>query len=443
MPSQGAYEQVFNLLREHHKWFSRSLPLVPSENIPSPAVREAIISDLGNRYAEGWPGERVYAGCIYIDKIELLCMELCKKLFKAEFADVRPVSGVCANLVIYTAFTNPNDRMLALSIPSGGHISTGRKDFGGTAGSVHGLRVDYFGFNKEEMAIDVEKTKEKIKEMVRTGDPPKLAMFGGSVFLFPHPVKELAEAIHDAGAKICYDAAHVAGLIAGGEFQDPLREGVDFMTFSTHKTLFGPQGGAVVSWDRYAEQIKKATFPANTSNHHLHHLSGKAIAFAEMLEFGKEYAGQVVRNAKALAQALHERGLHVFAEHRGFTQSHQVLVDVTKYGLGGDVERRLEEANVILNRQLLPGDIQAGRHYTNPGGIRMGSQEVTRLGMREGHMAEIAEFIQRIVIKKEAPDKVREDVAELRREFQKVQYCFDNAFDAYGYINLRKPSLMD
>jgi len=432
------YGQVLRLLQEHHKWFSESLPLVPSENIPSPAVREATATDLGNRYAEGWPGERVYAGCVYIDKIELLCTQLCKKLFKAEFADVRPVSGVCANLVVYTAFTNPNDRMLALSIPSGGHISTGRKDFGGTAGCVHGLRVEYFPFNKEEMTIDVDKTKDKVREMVKAGDPPRLAMFGGSLFLFPHPVRELTEVLRQAGAKICYDAAHVAGLIAGERFQDPLREGADFMTFSTHKTLFGPQGGCVVSWEKYADEIKKATFPANTSNHHLHHMAGKALAFAEMLQFGREYADQVVRNAKALAQALHNRGMEVLAEKRGFTESHQVVVDVTKYGLGGDIERSLEKANVILNRQLLPGDIQAGRHYTNPGGIRMGSQEVTRLGMREGHMSEVAEFIARVVVKREAPERVARDVAEFRREFQKVHYCFDNALDAYAYINLRK-----
>lgn len=439
MPTaKEAYEKVFQLLKQHHAWFTESLPLIPSENIPSPAVREAIISDFANRYAEGWPGERVYAGCTYIDQVELMCMELAKQLFKAEFADVRPVSGVCANLVVYTAFTNPNDRMMALAIPNGGHISSGRKDFSGTAGSVHGLRVEYFPFNKDEMNIDVDKTNQKISEMAKQNDAPKLGLFGGSVFLFPHPVKELAEAFHEVGAVVCYDGAHVAGLIAGGQFQDPLREGADMMTFSTHKTLPGPQGGAVLSWSKYAEQIKKATFPANTSNHHLHHLSGKAVAFAEMLQFGKEYAQQIVRNAKALAQALHELGLQVFAEKKDFTQSHQVVVDVTKYGLGGDMERQLEKANIILNRQLLPGDIQAGRHYTNPGGIRLGSQEVTRLGMREGHMAEVAGFIKRVVVDKDPPERIRKEVAEFRKEFQKVHYCFDNLLDAYAYVNLRQ-----
>jgi glycine hydroxymethyltransferase len=382
-------------------------------------------------------GERVYAGCVFIDQVERLCIDLAKELFTAEFADVRPVSGVCANLVVYTVFTNPGDRMLALAIPNGGHISTGRKDFSGTAGAVHGIEVEYFPFDRKEMNIDVDKAKQKISKMVdEEKKPPKLAMFGGSLFLFPHPVKELEVAIHNAGAKVAYDAAHVAGLIAGGRFQNPLREGADAVTLSTHKTLFGPQGGAVLSFEKYGEQIKKATFPSNTSNHHLHNLAGKAIAFAEMLEFGKEYSGQVVDNAKALGQALHERGLAVLAEHKGFTESHQVAVDITKYALGGDMEKALENANIIVNRQLLPGDIQAGRHYTNPGGIRIGTSEITRIGMKRSHMSEVAEFIKRIIISKEDPKKVRDDVAAFRKHFQKIHYCFESAKNAYEYIRI-------
>lgn len=328
--------------------------------------------------------------------------------------------------------------MLALAIPNGGHISTGRKDFSGTAGAVHGLEVEYFPFDRNQMNIDVDKTKEKIEKMAKQENkPPKLAMFGGSLFLFPQPVRELTESLHNVGATIAYDAAHVAGLIAGGIFQDPLREGADAICLSTHKTLFGPQGGAVVSFEKYAEQIKKATFPSNTSNHHLHNLAGKAIAFAEMLEFGKEYAKQVVANAKALGQALHERGLNVLAEKKGFTESHQVAVDVTKYALGGDLERALESANLIVNRQLLPGDIQAGRHYTNPGGIRIGTSEITRIGMKQKEMAEVAELIKRIVIDKEDPKKVMRDVKEFRKDFQKVHYCFESAKKAYEYIRVR------
>jgi glycine hydroxymethyltransferase len=390
------------------------------------------------RSLQGWVGERVYAGCVFIDQVERLCIDLAKELFKAEFVDVRPVSGVCANLVVYTVFTNPGDRMFALAIPNGGHISTGRKDFSGTAGAVHGLEVEYFPFDREEMNIDVDKTKQKIEKMANAEKrPPKLAMFGGSLFLFPHPVKELADAIHNVGAKVAYDAAHVAGLIAGGRFQDPLREGADIVSLSTHKTLFGPQGGAVISFEDYAEQIKKATFPSNTSNHHLHNLAGKAIAFAEMLEFGKEYAAQIIENAKALGQALHERGFTVLAEPKGFTESHQIAVDVTKYALGGDTERMLENANIIANRQLLPGDIQAGRHYTNPGGIRIGTSEITRIGMNKSHMSEVAEFIKRVIIDKEEPKKVKQDVSAFRKDFQRVHYCFESAKSAYEYIKIR------
>jgi len=327
--------------------------------------------------------------------------------------------------------------MLALAIPNGGHISTGRKDFSGTAGAVHGIDVEYFPFDRSQMNIDVDKTKQKIEKMAEENKPPKLAIFGGSLFLFPHPVRELVDAVHAVGGKVAYDAAHVAGLIAGGRFQDPLREGADAVSLSTHKTLFGPQGGTVLSFEKYAEQIKKATFPSNTSNHHLHTVAGKAVAFAEMLEFGKQYAEQVITNAKALGQALHELGMTVLGEHRGFTESHQVAVDVTKYGLGGDMERMLERANVIVNRQLLPGDIQAGRHYTNPGGIRIGTSEITRIGMKKHDMADVAGFIKRVVIDKEDPGKVRRDVAEFRKNFQKVHYCFETAKKAYEYIRIR------
>jgi glycine hydroxymethyltransferase len=374
---------------------------------------------------------------VFIDQVERLCIDLAKELFKAEFVDVRPVSGVCANLVVYTVFTNPGDRMLALAIPNGGHISTGRKEFSGTAGAVHGLEVEYFPFDRKEMNIDIDKTKQKIEKMVNEEKSPKLAMFGGSLFLFPHPVRELVDVIHGAGAKVAYDAAHVAGLIAGGRFQDPLREGVDAVSLSTHKTLFGPQGGAVISFENYGEQIKKATFPSNTSNHHLHNVAGKAIAFAEMLQFGKEYAGQIIENAKALGQALHERGLTVLAEHKGFTESHQLAVDITKYALGGDMEKALESANIIVNRQLLPGDIQAGRHYTNPGGIRIGTSEITRIGMKRSHMSEVAEFIKKVIIDKQDPKKVKEDVAAFRKDFQEVHYCFETARNAYEYIKIR------
>jgi glycine hydroxymethyltransferase len=437
MNAKESYYKVFDLIEKHHKWFKSSIPLIASENIPSPAVREAIVSDFGNRYAEGWPGERVYAGCIYIDEVEIICNELAKKVFKSEFADCRATSGVVANLAIYSAFSNPGDYMLAASIPNGGHISHGKKEHSGTAGLVHGLNIEHYPFSKEDMTIDVDATKKKITEMIANGKKPAIAMFGGSLFLFPHPVKELASFMQDNNIYVNYDGAHVAGLIAGGEFQDPIREGSDSMTMSSHKTLWGPQGGIIVSLEKYADSIKKAIFPGNTSSHHLHHVAGKAIALAESLEFGKQYAKQVIRNAKTLAESLANFGFTVLGEKRGYTESHQLAVDVSKFGDGGTIEKELEKANIILNRQLLPGDIKSGKHYMHPSGIRIGVPEVTRLGMRESQMKEIASFIKQIVIDKSDAAKVASNVSEFREQFQKIQYAFENSTDAYEYIKIR------
>jgi glycine hydroxymethyltransferase len=436
MSAKASHDKVLRLMKEHHDWFNNSIPLIASENIPSPAVREAIMSDFGNRYAEGWPGDRVYAGCIYIDQVEIICNDLAKKVFRAEFADCRATSGVVANLAIYSAFSNPGDCMMAASIPSGGHISHGKKEHFGTAGLVHGLNIEHYPFSKEEMTIDVDATKRKIEEMTHEGKVPKIGMFGGSLFLFPHPVKELSNFMHDHGMYINYDGAHVAGLIAGGEFQDPLKEGADSMTMSSHKTLWGPQGGIIVSFNKSADAIKKAIFPGNTSSHHLHHVAGKAIALAESLEFGKDYAKQVIKNAKALAEALVGYGFGVLGEKRGYTASHQIAVDVSKFGDGGRVEKNLEKANIILNRQLLPGDIKAGRHYMHPSGVRIGVPETTRLGMKQSEMKEIAHFIKRVVVNMQDPGIVAKDVADFRKQFQKVQYAFDNTLGAYKYINL-------
>jgi len=435
--NKDAYDEVFENLQKHNKWFENSIPLIASENVPSPAVREAIISDFGNRYAEGWPGERVYAGCTYIDKVEVQCMDLAKRLFNAEFADVRPISGVVANLAIYSAFSNPGDVMIAPSIPAGGHISHGKKEHSGTAGLVHGLEIEFFAFDPEEMNIDVEKTKAKIQELDKQGKLPKIAMFGGSVFLFPHPVKELADFLKGYNIHINYDAAHVAGLIAGGQFQDPLREGVDTMTMSTHKTLFGPQGGLVLAFEKDADAIKKATFPGLTSSHHIHHMAGKAVTFAEVLEFGKEYASQTIKNAKLLAAELDNLGFKVLGEKMGYTESHQTVVNVLDYGDGGKIEADLEKANIIVNRQLIPGDLKAKRNYMSPGGIRLGTSEITRLGMKESEMQQIASLIKQVIIDKKDPKEIISQVIDFRKNYQKTEYCFDNKLGAYEYVKLR------
>jgi glycine hydroxymethyltransferase len=311
--------------------------------------------------------------------------------------------------------------MLAPSIPAGGHISHGKKEHSGTAGLVHGLEIEFYPFNAEEMTIDVDKTKQKVNDLKKQNRLPKMAMFGGSLFLFPHPVKELSDFLKSYDMHINYDAAHVAGLIAGGKFQDPLREGADTMTMSTHNE----------------EVIKKATFPGLTSSHHIHHMAGKAVAFAEALEFGKDYAVQVIKNAKIFAEALSDVGFKVLGESRGFTESHQIAVNVLDYSDGGKVEANLEKANIIVNRQLIPGDIKAGRNYFHPGGIRLGVSEITRLGMKKNEMQEIASYLKQVVIDKKDPKKILSKVKAFRKDFQKVKFCFDNKLGAYEYVKLR------
>ncbi|MFX0076054.1 MAG: serine hydroxymethyltransferase [Candidatus Hermodarchaeota archaeon] len=434
-------EEIRNILIEHNSLFNNSIPLIASENITSPAVDEACNCDFSHRYAEGWVGERVYAGCKYIDIIEDICMELAKEYFKCVHADVRPVSGVVANLAMYNAFTSENNgRMLIMPIPKGGHISHAPKftksgmAIYGTAGTVRGLSIEYMAFDNDEMNIDPDATAKIIREF-----KPELVLFGGSVFLFPHPVKELSEVAKEVGANVGYDAAHVAGLIGSGYFQDPLREGADAMTMSTHKTLPGPQHGTLVS-DRedLIDILKPCMFPALLSNHHLHNVAGLAITFAEMLEFGEDYHKNVIDNAKALGQALYERGINVLMEHKNFTESHQIVVDITNFektiGLGGDIERLVEDANIIINRNLLPWDIAQGRHYKNPGGLRLGTSEVTRLGMGKSEMIDIAEFFKDLLIDKKDPKKVKEGVAEFKKGFQEIHYCFQSPNKAYEYM---------
>ncbi|MHA1893449.1 MAG: serine hydroxymethyltransferase [Candidatus Helarchaeota archaeon] len=420
-------------MKSHHDFFNNAIPLIASENVTSPAVREAIATDLSHRYAEGWPGMRVYAGCEFIDQIELKCAEYMRKYFRASFADVRPISGVVANICAYTACAEAGDKMLAMPIAMGGHISHNR-----TASRVTGLKVDFFEFDDEEMNLVVDKSIKKIKEY-----KPKICLFGASVFLFPHPVKELSEAAHEVGAKVIYDAAHVAGLIGSGYFQDPLREGADIMTLSTHKTFPGPQHGALLSNSDDQDFLKRcrlAAFPGMLSNHHLHNVAGLAVAALEMLSFGKEYHGQIIKNAKKLGQSLYERGIEVLMEKKGFTESHTIIADVLKYkrtdGISAVIEKELENANIILNRNLIPRDLREERSFRDPSGIRIGTSEVTRLGMKESEMDYIAEIIKKIIVDKKDPKEIKELVIEFRKDFQEVHYCFQSNTKAYEYLEI-------
>ena len=411
--------KIKELTKEHHKWMENSINLIASENITSTSVREALASDLSHRYAEGLSGCRLYEGCKYVDQIEDITVDLSKKIFKAEHANVQPVSGVVANLATFFALADFNDRIMALEVPVGGHISHANV----SAAGVRGLKVTPHPFDENKMNIDPDAMKKEILEK-----KPKIVLLGGSVFLFPHPVKEAREAADEVGAKVMYDGAHVLGLIAGGRFQDPLKEGADVVAGSTHKTFPGPQGGIILCKEDISRKIDDAVFPGVVSNHHLHHLAALGIATAEMLEFGSAYADQIIKNAKALAQNLYELGFNVLCEDLGFTESHQVAMDVSNLGDVAKLAKELEANNIILNKNLLPWDDV--NRSDDPSGIRIGTQEITRRGLKESHMSEVAEFIKRVAMNGE---NVKDEVTEFMGQYNKVHYAFKED-DAYKYI---------
>jgi len=313
---------------------------------------------------------------------------------------------------------------MALSLVHGGHISY--MGFGGAG--VRGLKVESLPFNPEEMNVDVDAATKKIKEI-----KPTLVFLGASVILFPAPVKEIKKVLEEVNGFLVYDASHVLGLIVGKQFQDPLGEGADILTSSTHKTFPGPQGGIVCCKKVFAEKIDKAVFPGLVSNHHLHHIAGFAIALMEMERFGVEYAKQTVRNARALAENLYDKGFDVVCADKGFTKSHQVLVDVSRFGGGAKVASLLEEANIICNKNLLPKD--DFRRAENPSGIRLGVNEVTRLGMKEGEMEEISGFMKNVVVDGVNPLKVARKVKAFTKKFSTVKYCFQKGKQAYKYFD--------
>ncbi len=404
--------EFLKLLRKHEEMISESIPLIASENVTSLAVRICMLSDFQHRYAMGEVGSRVYAGCKYIDEVEKLALEFTKKIFDANYVNVRAISGTVANLAVYTALASCGDKIAAIPVKFGGHTSHFN------TAEVRGLRSIELPFEFESFNVDVEKTAELLRR-----ERPKILMLGASVILFPHPVEELAEICNEVGTHLVYDASHVLGLIAGKEFQDPLKEGAEVVTASTHKTFPGPQRAVILGREEYG--IEKAVMPSVVSNHHLHSLAAYVVSCMEMIEFGRDYAKQIVKNAKALAESLHELGFKVIGESKGFTESHQVAVDVTEFGGGDKVAKKLERVNVILNKNLLPWDDLSKTE--NPSGIRIGVQEVTRIGMKEGEMREIAEVMWNAINEKKSEEKIREEVKELKKEFTKVHYSFDES----------------
>ena len=416
--NRGYAETVMQAVRASGQLYANGLGMIASENIVSPLVQDIVRSDLHGRYAEGLPGKRYYQGCQDFDTIESLGISLAQEVFQAPFANIQSISGTVSNIGALKALAKPGDRITAVSTADGGHISHARM---GAVG-LRDLNLTTYPWDEERMEPDVEASCAVIREV-----QPKVALFGQSVFLFPTPMKEMADAAKEVGATVMYDGAHVLGLIAGGQFQDPLREGADVMTGSSHKTFPGPQGGFLLSSSEdevFQKRLNNAMFPGVCSSYHLHHVAGKVMALAEFKEFGAAYANDIVTNARAFAEALAAEGFDVLAESRGYTASHQVLTrhgDLDS-GAGAKAAALLEEAGIITNMNMLPGDTKA----MSPSGLRLGVQELTRVGFTADEMSDVASLYARVLLRGEDPRSVKADVHELKSTHQIIRYCFND-----------------
>ncbi len=425
-------QDITEIIEKQNQWREKScINLIASENTQSPACRKVHVSDFMARYAEGHPNvgnqvNRYYQGTQFIDMIENMAKKEVLDLFHCKQADVRPYSGNNSNSAIALAYLRGGDKVIVNSTDAGGHIS--HNNYG-----VFGRRIQQRGqtlipgkdntvpvFNwpvtEDRYHIDVKKAAKLIDSV-----NPALVIFGKSLYLFPDPVKELAPLCREKKIPVLYDGAHVLGLIAGGQFQDPLAEGATWLTGSTHKTFPGPQRGLILanlegeSEKEYWTPADRGVFPGTSSNHHLYSLPALLVAVREMKAFGQAYASQIIKNAQALGKALDECGISVEAKEFGYTQSHQIAVNVSNIKGGLQAAIDLEKNDIICNYNMLPGDTDP----KNPSGLRIGTAEMTRFGMKEADMQELAVLMADAIKGKD----VKEKVHSLRNRFTELQYC--------------------
>ncbi len=410
---------VIEAVNRNEEWRGkRCINLLAPEAPTSPTVRALLSSEIGTRAAEGNIGRvnRWFAGTQFIDEVEALCVELLKLAFRSRYADHRLMGSMLGNMAVYHAMTQPGDVIMSAAQPFGGH-SSNRID--GPAG-FRGLKIIDVPFDPVELEVDLDAFAIAARQA-----QPRLVVLGMSMTLFPLPVSEMSRVIAEWGGKFVFDGAHQAGLIAGGQFQDPLNEGAVVLTGSAGKTFSGPQSGIIVWNDPdLTKPLTDSIFPVLAATHQVNRVAALAVATAEMLEYGHVYMAQIVKNSQALGKALDERGIQVIGAKRGYSRTHQVIANVKKFGGGLEVAHKLARANLITNKNLVPGD--QPKDWDHPSGLRMGTIEITRLGMREADMAIIAEFITRVLVKNESPEQVGKDVVDFRLPQQTLYYNFDN-----------------
>jgi glycine hydroxymethyltransferase len=369
------------------------LEMIASENFVSQAVLEAVGSVFTNKYAEGYPGKRYYGGCEFADVVENLARDRAKHLFGAEHANVQPHSGSQANAAAYMAVINPGDTILGLDLAHGGHLTHGHKlSFSGKL-----YRTTFYGVEKESERIDYDKL-----EAIAEKEQPKLIIAGGSAYPRIIDFARMRQIADKVGAFLVVDMAHFAGLVAGGVHPSPVPH-AHLVTTTTHKTLRGPRAGMILCQQQFATAVDRSVFPGQQGGPLIHVIAGKAAAFREALEPGfKQYAQQVVANAKILAETLMGEGFRVIS---GGTDTHLMLIDVFSRGiLGSEAEFALHEAGITVNKNAIPYDANPPM---KPSGIRIGSPALTTRGMREPEMHTIAKWIAQALDQRNDPQALR------------------------------------
>ena len=401
--------QIAELIASEERRQASTLELIASENHVSAAVREAAGSVLTNKYAEGYPGARYYGGCEFYDQVESLAIERAKQMFGCRFANVQPHSGANANLAAFMAMMKPGESFLSLNLASGGHLSHGMK----LNTSAIFYKPDHYELDPATETIDFNSVRAKAREL-----KPKMILCGYSAYPREIDFAQFRQIADEVGAMLMADVAHIAGLIVGGAHPSPFPH-AHVVTTTTHKTLRGPRGGLILTNDDdLAKAINRSVFPGSQGGPLMHIVAAKAVAFGENLrpEF-KTYARQVVKNAKALADALVAKGYRL---QSGGTDNHLMLVDLRARNAqytGADAEKALEAAGVITNKNAILNDPRPPKVTS---GIRLGTPAVTTRGLREADMVTVADFIDRALGRKDDPSalaRVRSEVAEFCRKF--------------------------
>jgi len=371
--------EIFEAVKNETYRQRSKIELIASENFVSMAVLEAVGTPLTNKYAEGYPGKRYYGGCEYVDVAESLAINRAKQIFGGEHVNVQPHSGAQANTAVYFAVLNPGDKILGMDLSHGGHLTHGM------AKNVSGKNYScvFYGVDPVTYELDYAKIRE-----IAIKEKPDMIVAGASAYPRKIDFIKFREIADETGALLMVDMAHIAGLVAAGLHQNPVAY-ADFVTTTTHKTLRGPRGGMIICKEKYAKLIDGAVFPGQQGGPLMHVIAGKAVAFKEALNSGfKLYQENVVRNAKALSEALIKRGFNVIT---GGTDNHLMLIDLTNMGITGkDMQIKLDEVNITCNKNGIPFDKQSP-FVTS--GIRLGTPAVTSRGMNTKDMDVIAECI--------------------------------------------------